>query len=61
MDPQTAQLETLRSLLKQLGITPDQLLADPTAARTAAPTFDEYVPQVAQAVSPGTRRVYQSR
>jgi integrase len=60
VDPQTAQLETLRSLLKQLGVTPDQLLADTTADRTMAPTFGEYVPQVAQAVAPGTRRVYSS-
>jgi len=60
VDPQTAQLETLRSLLKQLGVNPDQLLAGTTPARTAVPTFNEYVPQVAQAVSLGTRRVYSS-
>jgi integrase/recombinase XerC len=57
---QHAQLETLRSLLKQLGVTPEQLLTDTTAAPVAVPTFDEYVWQVAQAVSPGTRRVYSS-
>ncbi|MFY1692795.1 hypothetical protein [Plantactinospora sp. WMMB782] len=55
-----AALETLRSLLKQLGITPEQLLAETTAAPVAVPTFDEYVWQVADAVSPGTRRVYHS-
>jgi hypothetical protein len=57
MDQRTAQLETLRSLLKQLGVTPEQLLADSTPAAVVVPTFDEYVWQVAEAVSPGTRRV----
>ncbi len=60
VDPQAAQLETLRSLLKQLGVTPDQLRTDNAPASAAVPTFDEYIPQVAQAVSPGTRRVYSS-
>jgi integrase/recombinase XerC len=57
VDPR--QLETLRSLLKQLGVAPEQLLGG-TSAVTTAPTFDEYVPRVAAAVSPGTRRVYSS-
>ncbi len=60
MDQRTVQLETLRNLLKQLGVTPEQLLTDTTAASVAVPTFDEYVWQVAEAVSPGTRRVYSS-
>src|SRR3989440_1414633 len=60
MDAQAVQLETLRSLLQQLGVTPDQLRTDNAAASAAVPTFDEYVPQVAQAVSPGPRRVYSS-
>ncbi|WP_123601334.1 site-specific integrase [Micromonospora sp. Llam0] len=60
MDQRTAQLETLRNLLKQLDITPEQLLHGTTAASVAIPTFDEYVWQVAEAVSPGTRRVYGS-
>jgi integrase len=59
-DQRAAQLETLRRLLEQLGLTPEQLLTDTTAAPAAAPTFDEYVWQVAEAVSPGTRRVYTS-
>jgi integrase/recombinase XerC len=62
-DQRAARLETLRTLLNQLGLTPEQLLADTTttmAASVAAPTFDEYVWQVAEAVSPGTRRVYHS-
>src|SRR2546421_9047257 len=60
MDAQAVQLETLRSLLQQLGVTPDQLRTDNAAASAAVPTFDEYIPQVAQAVSAGTRRVYSS-
>jgi integrase/recombinase XerC len=60
MDHRNAQLETLRSLLKQLGITPEQLLTETTAASVAVPTFEEYVGQIAEAVSPGTRRVYGS-
>jgi integrase/recombinase XerC len=32
--------------------------SDYAAGRAAVPTFDEYVPQVAQAVSAGTHRVY---
>jgi integrase/recombinase XerC len=53
-----AQLEALRSLLQQLGITPDQLLANSAGDLAVVPTFNEYVPQVAEAVSLGTRRVY---
>ncbi len=55
-----AQLETLRNLLQQLGVQPEQLLADPTTPPVVIPTFDEYVWQVAEAVSPGTKRVYHS-
>ena len=53
-------VQALRSLLDQLGITAEQLLAATQQPWTAAPTFDEYVGQVADAVSPGTRRVYDS-
>jgi integrase/recombinase XerC len=59
-EQQTASVQTLRNLLHQLGVTPEQLLTDTTATSVAAPTFDEYVWQVAEAVSPGTRRVYGS-
>jgi integrase len=56
--PHGDHVQALRSLLDQLGVTPEQLVA---AARPAtAPTFDEYIPQVADAVSAGTRRVYDS-
>lgn len=59
-DERAAQVEMLRNLLKQLGITPEQLLTDSNEASTAVPTFDEYTARVAEAVSPGTRRVYSS-
>jgi integrase/recombinase XerC len=51
------QLEMARSLLAELGITPEQLSTDgPTPA--AAPTFNDYVPRLSEAVSPGSRRAY---
>ncbi len=55
------QVAALRTLIEQLGISPEQLLAATAAPPPAAtPTFDEYVPLVSEAVSPGTRRVYGS-
>jgi hypothetical protein len=42
-----------------MGISPGDLL-DVAPSRPAAPTFAEYVPVVAAAMSPGTRRVYGS-
>ena len=48
-----------RLLLERMGISPADLL-DVRAARPVAPTFGEYVPVVAAAVSPGTRRAYSS-
>jgi integrase/recombinase XerC len=59
-DQRAAALKTLRSLLQQLDITPEQLLTEPGPVMATVPTFDEYVPQVADAVTPGTRRVYTS-
>ncbi|WP_211193322.1 site-specific integrase [Actinoplanes sp. TBRC 11911] len=47
----------LRSLLDELGITPEQLIAGP-ATVAAIPTFAEYVPLLSEAVSPGSRKVY---
>jgi integrase len=51
------ELEAARLLLQRMGISPLDLL-DVRAARPAAPTFAEYAPVVAAAVSPGTRRAY---
>lgn len=56
LDPQLGQLEALRGLLRQLGIEVDQL----SVGRPVVPTFDEYVWQVSEAVSAGTRKVYSS-
>src|SRR2546421_5791207 len=46
-------------MLDRMGISPADLL-DVAPARPSAPTFAQYVPVVAAAVSPGTRRVYGS-
>ncbi|MDQ1729903.1 MAG: integrase/recombinase XerD [Pseudonocardiales bacterium] len=54
-----AELEAARLLLDRMGVCPADLLqVRPT--RALAPTFAEYVPVVAAAVSPGTRRAYGS-
>jgi integrase/recombinase XerC len=57
--PVAVELEAARTLLARLGITPEQLLG--IAAKPATmPTFDDYIDRVAQAVSDGTRRAYDS-
>lgn len=53
-----AELQAARLLLARLGITPEQLLSESPPRQTGVPTFDEYIDQVAQAVTAGTRRVY---
>jgi len=52
-------VDAARLLLARLGLSPADLLAEPRS-RPTAPTFAEYVPVVAGAVSEGTRRVYGS-
>ncbi|WP_328468887.1 site-specific integrase [Actinoplanes sp. NBC_00393] len=52
------ELEAARLLLARMGISPADLLEQPTGK--AVPTFAEYVPVVAAAVGDGTRRVYGS-
>src|SRR6266516_4541120 len=54
-----ADVDAARLLLARLGLSPADLLAEPRS-RPTAPTFAEYVPVVAGAVSEGTRRVYGS-
>src|SRR5258706_7537482 len=54
-----AELEAARLLLQRMGISPADLL-QVRPARPPAPTFAEYVPVVAAAVSSGTRRAYGS-
>jgi hypothetical protein len=53
------ELEAARLLLERMGISPAELL-EVRPARPSAPTFAEYVPVVAAAVSSGTRRAYGS-
>ncbi|WP_406690398.1 site-specific integrase [Saccharopolyspora sp. ID03-671] len=40
-----------------MGVTPEDLLGT-SAPKPQAPTFADYIPEVAKAVSPGTKRVY---
>ncbi|GAA4734324.1 tyrosine-type recombinase/integrase [Phytohabitans rumicis] len=55
--PSAADIAAIRALLARLGVTPQHLLSETTAA-TRMPTFDEYINRVSQAVTDGTRRVY---
>ncbi|GIF69264.1 hypothetical protein Ais01nite_72990 [Asanoa ishikariensis] len=54
-----ADLAAARLLLERMGISLDELTAGRGTDR-ALPTFAEYVPVVAAAVSPGTRKAYSS-
>lgn len=54
-----ADLDAARMLLERLGVTPEQLIAS-ASAPTVVPTFAEYVPRVSEAVTAGTRRVYET-
>lgn len=51
-------LQAVQVLLNRLGVTPADLLTASPARE--APTFADYIPQVAKAVSEGSRRVYGS-
>ena len=55
----SAQVDAARVVLAGMGLSVADLL-DAPPARPAVPTFAEYVPVVAAAVSVGTRRVYGS-
>ncbi len=52
-----AAIHAAHTLLGHLGLTPTDLLSQPTS-RPPIPTFRDYIPQVSNAVSPSTRRVY---
>jgi integrase len=54
-----AELDAARLLLARMGISPADLLAH-APTRPPAPTFAEYVPVVAGAVSDSSRRAYSS-
>ncbi|MEV0088687.1 site-specific integrase [Saccharopolyspora sp. NPDC050642] len=53
------EIEAAKLLLGRLGVSVDDLVSTPST-RPLAPTFAEYIPKVADAVSAGTRRVYSS-
>lgn len=53
-------IRAVRLLLARMGITPEQLLKKEHAANAYMPTFREYIGQVSNAVSIGTRRAYQT-
>lgn len=62
--PSTQELDAARLILARMGIRAEDLLAPPApdgpsvGGRAPVPTFADYVPVVAGAVSDGTRRVY---
>lgn len=47
-------------LLAKLGLTPDDLMVGATASRAPVPTFAQFVPEVAAAVTAGTLKAYGS-
>jgi len=53
----TTELEAVHALLASLGIDPEELLRL-RSEELEAPDFESYISRVADAVSPGTRRVY---
>jgi integrase/recombinase XerC len=54
-----ADVDTALLLLERLGLSPADLMAVPQN-RPAVPTFAEYIPVAAAAVTPGSRRAYGS-
>jgi integrase/recombinase XerC len=62
LGPNAVQFTTIdaaRLLLDRMGISPADLLAASTDT-VQVPAFKDYIPRVAEAVGPGTRRVYNS-
>lgn len=52
------ELEAALLLISKLGFTPADLLVGAQASRQSAPTFAEFIPQVAAATSAGTLKAY---
>jgi integrase/recombinase XerC len=48
-----------RMMLQRMGVDPADLMTDP-ADRPPVPTFEDYIPEVEKAVSPGTAKTYNS-
>jgi integrase/recombinase XerC len=57
--PGRPEIEAALLVLQRMGLSPADLMAEPSA-RPQVPTFAEYVPVVAAAVTAGTRRAYGS-
>jgi integrase/recombinase XerC len=57
--PRQAAIEAALLVLERMGLSPADLTTAPRG-RPVVPTFVEYVPVVAAAVTPGTRRAYGS-
>ena len=55
--PEITTIEAARLLLEKMGVDLADLLATP-AERLEVPVFEDYIPEVSEAVSDGTRRVY---
>src|SRR5881628_1037746 len=53
-----ADVEAALLLLSKLGVSVDDLAAATSASPATVPTFAQYVPQVAAATCPGTRKAY---
>ncbi|WP_435124080.1 tyrosine-type recombinase/integrase [Micromonospora tulbaghiae] len=53
-----SRIVTARQMLAHLGLTPADLAAHPDSSGRTMPTLAEYLPRVAAAASPGTRRTY---
>ncbi|MEV0431335.1 hypothetical protein [Micromonospora sp. NPDC050495] len=58
MPADPSRIVTARQTLAHLGLTPADLTAHPDTPGRTMPTVAEYVPRVAAAASPGTRRTY---
>jgi integrase len=58
--PAGTELEAARLLLERLGVKPEQLIPATGADAVPVPTFADYVPRVSEAVTAGTRRVYET-
>jgi hypothetical protein len=56
---QQAVVEAALLMLRQMGLSPDDLVTAPRD-RPPVPTFAEYIPVVSAAVTAGTRRAYGS-
>lgn len=59
MTSSQAERDAAQLLLSKMDINPDEFLAEPEVKRVL-PTFSQYIPEVAKALSPSTARPYSS-